>query len=271
MATIAPDWLHLIRGLIIDLDGVLWRGAQPLPGLQAFFATLRRLGLAPLLATNNATASPADVAARLAGYGAAVGPQEVITSSEAAAALLREHLPAGAPVLPVGEAGLRAALDGAGFALVEHADGARAVVVALDRSLTWGLLTEACLAIRAGALFVGANPDVTFPTERGLAPGSGALLAAIQAATGVAPLVVGKPEPPLFQAALARLTLPSAQVLAIGDRLETDILGAQRAGLRSALLLTGVTTPAELKRSPIQPDCVFQDLADLTRALAATA
>lgn len=266
-----PAWLPSVRGLIIDLDGVLWRGAQPLPGLQPFFGTLRQRRLPFVLATNNATAAPARVAERLAGYGVRVEAREVLTSSEAAAALLRQRFPAGTPVLPVGEAGLRAALAEAGFELLDHADGAEAVVVALDRSLTWGLLTEACLAIRAGALFVGANPDVTFPTERGLAPGSGALLAAIQAATGTAPLIVGKPEPPLFQAALARLGLPAEEVLAVGDRLETDILGAQRAGLRTALVLTGVTAPDELARSPLRPDGVFLDLPDLTRALAAAA
>ncbi len=254
--------------MVIDLDGVLWRGETLLPGVADFFSLLRERRIPFVLATNNATATLATVQAKLGAAGVEVSDKEVFTSAQAAAALLRKHFPQGGPVYAIGEAGLRAALTQAGFDLVDAADSAQAVVVGLDRQATWPQFTEAALAIQAGALFIGTNADATFPSERGLVPGAGALLAVLQTATGRAPTVIGKPEPHLFLQALDRLATRPEQTLVLGDRLETDILGGQRAGMATALVLTGVTRRADLTDASLKPDWVFDDLAQVCAALS---
>jgi 4-nitrophenyl phosphatase len=260
--------LTRIQGLIIDGDGVLWLDDTPLPGLDAFFQTLRARRLPFVIATNNATTSPDNVRRKLASFGVEVGLHEILTSSEATAGFLRSRLSPGARVLAIGEAGLRSALQDAGFQVTEQAQDVKAVVAALDRSVTYARLSEAALAIQAGALFVGTNPDPSFPTPRGLTPGSGAILAALTATTGCQPLVIGKPEPHLFRQALDRLGTEASLTLGVGDRLETDILGGRRAGLTTALVLTGITRREDLPDADVQPDWVFADLLELRDALA---
>lgn len=256
-----------IRALIIDMDGVLWRGKTLLPGVAPFFAYLRERRLPFVLATNNATADPAVVSERLGSAGVKIEPPEILDTAQATAAYLQGEMPAGSPVLMIGEQNLQKALKGAGFEVVDRSDSAQAVVVGYDRQLTWKKLAEATLAIHAGARFIGTNPDVTFPSERGLLPGNGAAIAALQAATGVEPEIVGKPEPHLYRQAMERLSASPERTLAVGDRLETDILGAQRAGTRSALLLSGVTTRAQAEKSPIRADWIFEGLPDLLQHL----
>jgi 4-nitrophenyl phosphatase len=134
----------------------------------------------------------------------------------------------------------------------------------MDRGLTWEKLARATLNIRAGAMFIGANPDTTLPTERGITHGNGAILAALQAATGVQPVIVGKPEPIMYRQALARLGGGADDTAALGDRLETDILGAVRAGIRSIFLLSGVSTREQLDGLEYQPDWVFDSIVELT-------
>jgi 4-nitrophenyl phosphatase len=259
--------LHAIRAVISDMDGVLWRGETLLPGVGEFFGALRRRRIPFVLATNNATATFPEIARRLEAVGLALRKEETLTSANAAASFLRHQLPAGASVLAVGEDGLTTALTQAGFHLVKHAAGAQAVVAALDRQVTWQKLTEAALAIRAGAMFVATNLDPTFPSERGLEPGAGALIAVLETATGCHPLLIGKPEPLLFLEALETLQSPAEATLVLGDRIETDILGGQRAGMPTGLVLTGVTTREILSTSPHQPDWVFEDLPALHRAM----
>ncbi len=261
------DDLSATRAMIIDLDGVLWLGDAPLPGVHEFFTLLRRRGIGFILASNNATASAQTVQAKLRGMGVEVSPDEVLTSSAATAAYLHELFPSGARIYVVGEAHLKEALTSLGFVLADSAEGVEAVVGSLDRQVTYQMLTEASLAIRAGALFLGTNGDVTYPTERGQAPGTGALLAALQAASGRAPKIIGKPEPYVYAQALARLGASPEVTLALGDRLETDVLGGQRAGLKVAIVLTGVTRREDLASSPFRPDWVFEGLPDLCRAL----
>jgi 4-nitrophenyl phosphatase len=255
------------QAYILDMDGVLWRGGAPLPGTAGFFDLLHRLGKSYILATNNAMTTPTHIVDRLAGVGARIGVQDVLTSAQATAAYLRKQLPSGAPLFVVGEQGLQQALAQAGFKLVDRGSGAAAVVMGMDRKATWDKLAQATLAIGNGAAFYGTNPDRSFPVEGGLVPGAGALLAAVQAATGVAPTVIGKPETPLFLEALNRLGTDRSQTLIVGDRLETDILGGQRAGMQTILILTGVTTAVMLAEADIQPDWVYQDLPALTLAL----
>ena len=259
--------LNLIQAMIIDLDGVLWLGDTPLPGVVDLFNLLHRKPIEYILATNNATADPKSVSNRLDMLGVIVEPNRILTSSQASARFLQQQLPQGSLVYTIGELPLRTALTQAGFILTDAADGAQAVVVGLDRQLSWNTITEATLAIHAGAMFIGTNPDVSFPMERGQAPGVGAILAALKAATGVQPTIVGKPEPHLFLQALNRLDTEPERTLAIGDRLETDILGGQLSGMLTCLVLTGVTKRQDLLDSPIQPDYVFEDLPELCRAL----
>jgi 4-nitrophenyl phosphatase len=255
--------LSVIKGLIIDMDGVLWRGSQPLPGIAEFFACLRARGIRFVLATNNASRTEAQYAERLAAYGAPVSPGEIVTSSSAAAEYLASLLPAGSRVYAIGMQGVREALTRHGFELSEE-DGAAAVVVGIDWNVTYAQLKRATLLIRAGARFVGTNPDATYPAPEGIIPGNGALLAAIETATDVKPVIVGKPEPILYRQSIRRLGLSLDQIAALGDRLETDILGGIRAGIRTILVMSGVTTPELLAASAHQPDWVFEDIVDLT-------
>jgi 4-nitrophenyl phosphatase len=261
------DDLTTTRAMIIDLDGVLWLGDMPLPGLDDFFALLRRRQIRFILVSNNATTTARTVQAKLRGMGVEVSPDEILTSSAATAVYLRDLFPQGARIYVVGEAPLKEALTSFGFLLADRAENVQVVIGSLDRQVTYEMLTEASLAIRAGALFLGTNGDVTYPTERGPAPGSGALLAALQAASGRAPKIVGKPEPYVYAQALARLGVSPEATLALGDRLETDILGGQRAGLKAAIVLTGVTRREDLANSPVRPDWVFEGLPDVCRAL----
>lgn len=254
------------RALIIDMDGVLWHGDRPQPGLTEFFAFLRAAAIRFVLATNNASATVAQYQSKLAAFGVTVTPDEVLTSAQGTALYLAARIPGGR-VYPIGETGVPDAMLAHGFVLVdESASEADAVVVGWDRTVTWPQLRQACLLIRRGAQFIGTNPDRTYPTPEGLVPGNGAILAALQAATDVIPVIVGKPEPLLYQQAQQRLGTPSEVTAGLGDRLDTDILGAQRAGLRSILVLSGVTGPRELAASPIRPDEVYPDIAAITEA-----
>jgi 4-nitrophenyl phosphatase len=263
--------------LILDMDGVLWSGESPAPGLAEFFMALRSLSLGYVLATNNATRTSAQYVEKLARMGVVVPADKIVTSSEATAAyLLREH-PAGATVYPVGERGLRDALSAAGHRLLEL-DGsgspqatADAVVVGLNREVCYPHLARATLLIRSGARFIGTNADLTLPTEAGLLPGAGSLLAFLSAATGVEPIIVGKPQPILFEQALSRVGGTTADTVMVGDRLATDIVGAHALGMRTILLLSGVSGLADLAGSPVQPDWVFGDLKELTTFLCGAA
>jgi 4-nitrophenyl phosphatase len=168
----------------------------------------------------------------------------------------------------IGEDALREALIKSDFSLVENPDEAQAVLVGFDRQCTWNKIAKAALAIQRGAKFIGTNPDVSFPIENGEVPGAGAILAALRESCGIQPTIIGKPEPHLYRLALERLQVSAEQSLAVGDRLETDILGGRRAGMKTALVLTGITQPEDLEDSPIQPDYIFNDLPQLCRELS---
>lgn len=259
--------LRDIDGFVIDMDGVLWRGAQLLPGVGEFFELLRARYLPFVLVTNNASQTPEEVRGKLDVFGIAVEQEEVLTTASGAAEYLLNQRPGGGRVYAIGEPALRQALTTAGFELVDQADDVDAVVVGIDFDLRWKQLERAAYALNKGAFFLGTNPDRSFPTEHGLAPGNGATLAALQAATGCEPTIYGKPEPHLFTDALKRMGTKAQRTLALGDRLETDILGGQQAGLETALLLTGVTDAEMLERSRIQPDWVFEDLTAVIEAI----
>lgn len=262
--------LAWVKGMIIDMDGVIWRGATFLPHVPEFFNTLRENEIRFVLATNNATASPAMIQERLRSIEIEIEDAEILTSAMATAHYLAGELKRGERLYAIGEQGLKGALEHLGFVLSDSADSVGAVVVGMDKELRWSHLAEACLALNAGAGFFGTNPDVSFPTERGQVPGNGAILAALQAATGKQPFVIGKPEPHLYRQAMDHLGVPIDDILVIGDRLETDILGGKGLGVRSLLVLTGVTDWAQAQASEIQADFVCEDLEPVVEWLRRT-
>ncbi len=256
--------LSSITGVIMDMDGVLWRGMTPLPGAAAFFDFLRQRGLPYALASNNSSRTPANYDVKLRQMGIeGVEERQIVTSATATVDYLREHYPAGSAVYVVGMEGLRTLISAAGFQI---ADEAKVVVAGIDFELTYATLKQATYLIRAGADFIGTNGDRTFPLPDGLAPGTGSILAALATATDVTPTVIGKPNAPMYMAALHLLGTTAATTLMIGDRLDTDIEGAQKAGLPAALVLTGVTSPETLAASSIKPDGVYDDLPALMAA-----
>lgn len=257
--------LSLIQAVICDVDGTLWRGARPLPCAQTFLRFLQQQAIPFVLATNNATRPPDHYRRRLATTGVQVTTEQIVTAAGATAHYLQRRLPAGAAVYAIGESGLLQALREAGF---EVAAGAQqtvdAVVVGGDSTLTYQKLKAAALLLQRGASLVGTNPDLLVPAEEGLVPEAGTTLAALEAATGVKATVVGKPEPHLFRAAVSNLGRPAAQTVMIGDRLETDVVGARRAGLKTILVETGVDDAQDVIEKGVQPDAVFVDLSALT-------
>ena len=251
------------RAFLLDGDGVLYRGSTRLPGARQFIAALRETGTPYLLLTNNATKTPEQVADKLVGMDIAIGPQQVFTSALATTEWLQARYPAGTRVLPVGMFGLRTALTDGGFALTDDHRQAELVVAALDFELSYRSLAEAALAIRRGCPFVGTNPDKSFPSERGIEPGAGAVLALLEAATGVSPTIIGKPQPGMFHQALAHMGTRAAETVMVGDRYETDILGGHNAGLRTAAVLTGITTADEFAAADPPATWVFPSLVEL--------
>ena len=267
-----------IRALILDMDGVLWHGQNAIPGLVEFFQALEELKISFILATNNASSTPDQYVKKLAEMGVSVNKNQILTSGIATALYLSEKVnPANTRVFVVGEEGATQPLIDQGFTLTalyevnKDSDivkkGADFVVCGKDHTLTWDKLATATLNIRAGAQFIGTNGDTTLPTELGITHGNGAILAALEVATGVKPTIIGKPEPIMYQQALALLNAEPTATVAIGDRLDTDILGAVRTGIRSVMVLTGVSTQDDLKDSDFQPTWVMSDIGELTKAL----
>jgi 4-nitrophenyl phosphatase len=254
-----------VRAVICDMDGVLWRGDQPLPGLQSFFDLLAARGIRYTLITNNSSRTPEQYVAKLSGFGVQTDKSHVLNSALAAADYLAGVAEPGALVYPVGGDGVLQALQDRGFRL-SSGDDADYVVVGWDPEFTWERMVRAALLIRRGASFIGTNPDRTFPSEEGLVPGAGAQLAMLEAATDVRPVIAGKPEPVLYRQALARMNVDAAETLVLGDRLNTDILGGVRLGMRGALMLSGIHGREDLANSSVRPDLVFEDLAALVDA-----
>ncbi|GAA4553843.1 HAD-IIA family hydrolase [Amycolatopsis samaneae] len=253
--------------VLFDLDGTVYHGTRVIPGAPETLRAVREHGTAVRFVTNNASKPPEDVVAHLTGLGMPADPGEVHTSAQAAAALLKERLEPGSVVLVVGTESLAALVASAGLrpvrTIAEAAGDVAGVVQGHSPATTWADLVEAALAIRAGAVWVASNVDPTLPSERGLLPGNGSMVAALRTATDREPLVAGKPAPLLFDTA-AR-TAGAHRPLVVGDRLDTDIAGAVAAGLDSLVVLSGVTTPATLLgASPAErPTYVAADLTGL--------
>lgn len=234
---------------LLDLDGVLYVGPEPVPHAAEALRAVRERGLAAAYVTNNASRSPTVVAAHLRDLGIDAAAGDVVTSAQAAARVLAENLDPGDPVLVVGTEALAAEVRARGLAVVDSADARpRAVVQGFHPGLRWADLAEAAYALAAGALWVASNTDTSVPTPRGRAPGNGAFVAALAATTGLTPLVAGKPEPALHLESVERTA--ARHPLVVGDRLDTDVLGAVRAGCPSLLVLTGVTDVGHLLAAP---------------------
>jgi len=247
-----------VHAFLIDMDGVLYRGEERLPGARRFLRALEEKGVPYVLLTNNATRTPTQFAEKLARMDIDVPPKRILTSAVATARYLARVARPGTRVYAIGMEGLFRALEEQGFVITQQ--NPEYVVVGLDTAVTYEKLATATLAIRNGAAFIGTNPDRTLPTEKGLVPGAGALLAAVEAATDVAPKVIGKPEAEVYHTALEMLGTPPETTAMLGDRLDTDIAGAKRLNLLTILVLTGVTTREALANSSLQPDWVVENL-----------
>jgi glycerol 3-phosphatase-2 len=249
---------------LLDLDGVVYVGPDAVPGVPSALAAARTGGMALGFVTNNAARTPEEVAEHLTELGVPADATDVITSSQAAATVVAELVGAGARVLPVGGPGVAAALRAAGLTVVERAeDQPVAVVQGYGREVGWSQLAEAVVAVRAGARHVATNTDATIPSPRGPLPGNGAMVGVVSAITGQRPLVTGKPDPAMHAECVRRTG--ARRPLVVGDRLDTDIEGARRAGAASLLVLSGVTDPGTLlSASPDhRPDLVAPDASGL--------
>ena len=258
------DHLPNVRGLIIDMDGVLWRDTEPIGDLPAIFEKIREKGYKLILATNNSTRTVTQYQEKLRGFGVEVEDWQIINSALAVGLFLQKKYPDGALVYVVGQPSLKSSLEKFNMRIVNESEpGADVVVASLDFNLTYDKLRHASLLIQSGSFFVGTNPDVTIPTPEGFFPGSGTVISALEIASGVKAKILGKPEPGLYEMALGRLELTPGETLAIGDRLETDIVGAYNARIHSALVLSGASTLAQARDFDLQPDIVAQDLTEL--------
>ena len=273
--------------LFVDLDGVVYRGAEPVPGVADVLADRVRRGDDVVYVTNNSMFYRADYVTRLAGMGAPVSADRVVSSSRATALYLRDHLPDVRRVLTVGARGLERELEDLGIVVIPAATAAAhaekddiagyeaagrpdAVVVGVDPAIDYLRLAVAADCIRGGARFIATNRDPIYPTERKLRPGAGAIVAAIAVAAGCEPEVsIGKPEPLLLLEAASAVGSPAADGVMIGDGIGTDLAAARAVGARCVLMLTGVTTKAALDALPPdqRPTAVAADAAELAVAL----
>lgn len=250
--------------VLADLDGVVYAGPSAIPGAIDALVGLAGVNVKLGYVTNNASRTPAHVAAHLRELGAPADDDQVVSSAQAGAALLAEKFPKGSKVLVVGSKALVREIELVGMKSVESAKDAPDVVIqGFEPSLVWTDLAEAAFAINGGAAWIATNTDMTIPRDRGIAPGNGTLVAAVRAAVDHDPVVAGKPEAPLFHTAAKRLG--ASAPLVIGDRLDTDILGGNNAGMATALVLTGIdTAESALKaRSAERPRFIIETLKDL--------
>ena len=250
--------------LLADLDGVVYEGKQAIHNAVESINALQSAGVAVGYVTNNSSRKPQTIAEQLVGFGLHAKPQEIIGSAQTGTELLATLIPAGSKVLVVGGEGLRSRVAASGFVVVDSADDSPAgVIQGFAPDVAWKHLAEAAFAIQNGAKWVATNSDWTLPQERGMAPGNGTLVSAVHTAVGQLPLVAGKPEPAIFHTALRQFETHAA--LFVGDRIDTDITGANRAGIDSALVMTGVSTRKELLgiKPEGRPRYVLSDLSEL--------
>lgn len=256
--------LDNVKALIIDMDGVLWHDTEPLGDLPMIFVHIRSKGYVFLLLTNNATRTVQEYYNKLHGFGVTLNKGQIINSAEAAGIYLSEKYPHGCSSYVVGQPSLKQTLMDHGIRIAEDEEEDVDVVIAsLDFNLNYEKLRRASTLIQKGCEFIGTNPDNTLPTPNGFIPGSGTIIGALEIASGRKAKIIGKPQPLLYEMALRRLNVLPEETLAIGDRLETDIAGAQAANIRTALVLSGVSTLEQAKQYLPQPDLIAKNLTEL--------
>jgi len=263
--------LKKYKGILLDGDGVLWKSDQPIAGISPFFNFLANQEIKWALLTNNSTRTTQDYVDKLGNFGVLVGINSIFTSSSITSSYLLSRFGQGAHLYVIGMDALFTTLKQAGFQITHGEEIPEnevvAVVAGMDRQINFQKIKVALRLILGGAPFIATNPDGSFPTPEGLDPGTGMIIGALQFASGVEPYVAGKPNPVIYQTALDALGCRPGDVLMVGDRLETDILGASSLGIPTAVLLSGVTSREVINQSPIKPDHIFEDIAELHQAL----
>ena len=250
-----------LKTILLDMDGVLWHGSKPLLDVQHLFDQIQRFGLRPYCVTNNSTRTVNHHLRKMQELGVELDHSQILTSAESTALFLDRRFPEHGDVFVIGEAGIKEALREKGFDLLNGFEGrsARAVVVGLDENFSFHDFDLAVRYLQQGAFLIGTNPDATIPTPDGVAPGAGALIKGIEVSSGKEAHIIGKPHPDLYLEALSRAESLPEETLMIGDRLETDIHGAQQLGLRTALVLSGITTEKQAQTWQPQPDLIAEN------------
>ncbi|ASA78624.1 HAD-IIA family hydrolase [Thermococcus sp. 5-4] len=253
--------------LIFDMDGVLYRGNEPVEGARELINLLKGAGVPFIFLTNNSTKDPVMYREKLLSMGIDVPEDLIITSGLATRLYMERHFEPG-KVFVIGGEGLHREMERLGWGIVDVDEARKGawrevkyVVVGLDPGLTYEKLKYATLAIRNGARFIGTNPDTTYPAEEGIYPGAGSIIAALKASTDVEPLIIGKPNEPAYE--VARSKLKADEIWMVGDRLDTDIVFAKRFGMKAVMVLTGVNTLEDVKKTGIKPDLALPSVKEL--------
>ncbi len=246
---------------ILDMDGVLWRSDQPLCDLNLLFNNFSANHIKVILATNNATGTVDFYLEKIKSMGAQLESWQIVSAAMATAYLLKSYFPNGGPVFIIGSPALNSTLADYGF--FHSKNQPLAVIAGMDREITYEKIHEASAFVRMGLPFFGTNPDPTYPTPNGLAPGAGTCIAAVEAAAGKKALLAGKPNTYLFTVAMDRCKSKPETTLVVGDRIETDILGGIKAGCKTALVLTGISSQDDLGKWDFKPDLVINNIMDL--------
>lgn len=254
-----------IKALILDADGVVWKGDTPIGDLAGIFRKLNQKGINFCFATNNSSKSIETYLERFSSFHIPITSEQIYTSGKTTADILKKRHPKGGQVFIVGMKGLHQTLKDAGF---DHSDrNPLAVVVGLDREISYNKLSTATLLIRQGIPFIATNADKTFPSPEGLVPGAGSIVAALIASTDKNPETIGKPNTPMFAQAVKYLDKRPEEVLVIGDRLETDIAGGQAMGCKTAVVLTGVSTREMCETWGSPADMIAENLSQIVDML----
>ena len=248
------------KSYLIDMDGVLVRGADPIPGADAFLRRLGDRGAKHLVLTNNPKYTQKDLAHRLSAIGLSLEPRCIFTSAMATVSFLKSQKSNG-KVFVIGESGLTEPLHEAGFIITDIEPWY--VVLGETNSYSFQLITTAIRLIARGARFIATNPDPSGPGDGGLVPACGAMAALIQKATGVSPFFVGKPNPLMMRTALNYLGVHSESTVMIGDRMDTDMVAGVESGMETVLVLSGVTRREDVQRYPYQPTRIVESVADI--------
>jgi 4-nitrophenyl phosphatase len=255
--------MNNIKTILLDMDGVLWRGGEPLVNLPQLFERIKTKGIRAICVTNNSVKTVQFYLERLSEIGLMLDEDQIITSAEGTAAYLADKFPARGPIYVVGEEGLVETLRSYQFQVLDQPENHDfiAVVAGLDRRLTYQKIDQAARLVNKGALFIGTNPDQSIPIPGGLAPGAGTVIGAIEIASQQKALIIGKPQPALFELALRRSNSKPDQTIMIGDRLNTDIEGAQKLGIKTALVLSGVTGVQQAQVWTPAPDIIAENVS----------